>query len=106
MEGPVEAAGAPMEMERYLIGSQRYRHGKVYTFECPTCGKRFTYDEPGEPLCSGPSETTDDHLPEVMLLRQVVTLDKREVTPSHEAAEARAQGALFVPSADDKENKE
>ena len=38
----------------------------VYLFRCPLCRKDFRYDDPYEPLCTGPSETRDEHAPEVM----------------------------------------
>lgn len=37
----------------------------VYVFTCPLCAREFRYDDPYEPMCTGPS-WTDDHAPEVM----------------------------------------
>jgi hypothetical protein len=39
----------------------------AHTFLCPTCGKRFRYGDPLEPLCTGPSESRDEHEPTAML---------------------------------------
>lgn len=33
----------------------------IYVFACPTCGKRFAHDHEVAPLCTGPSETRDEH---------------------------------------------
>lgn len=48
---------------------------KVYVYRCPLCGNEFRYDDPYEPLCSGP-RWTDDHAPEVMRLFRI---DNRQV---------------------------
>lgn len=85
------------EQERYLLGHTPYIHGKVYTFGCPVCGHEFTYDEPGEPMCTGPNETLDEHSPELMHLVRVRTIDKRDVIVAPDAGAARADGPLFVP---------
>lgn len=63
-----------------------------YTFRCPICEKRFTYDQPGEPCCTGPSEMRDDHPMETMRL---VSIAKTEVAPDY--AEQRAGGVLILP---------
>lgn len=34
---------------------------RIFVFRCPICGKRFDNDSAIEPLCSGPSESRDDH---------------------------------------------
>jgi hypothetical protein len=86
-----------LEMERYLVGRQAFPHGKVWTFKCPTCSKLFEYDEPGEPLCTGPNETTDDHDTTAMLLLSVRTVEGREKFAPPEVAQRRSTGALFVP---------
>lgn len=88
------------EMERVIAGEE-YVSGKVYTFRCPECGKEFTYDQPGEPTCTGPSETRDDHPHEKMLLKSVVNLDKVEKRPDDATAHARAEGSLWVPPSRD-----
>lgn len=66
--------------------------GAVYTFRCPVCGKDFRSDEPGEPCCTGPSETRDDHEMTVMRLHSV---GYREIAPAY--AEQRAGGVLLTP---------
>lgn len=63
-----------------------------YLFRCPTCAKLFEHDEPGEPLCSGPSETRDEHPLEVMVL---VGLERRAVGPQY--GQRRAAGQLLMP---------
>lgn len=37
-----------------------------FSFVCPVCSKRFTYDGSGPPLCTGPNEGLDEHEPELM----------------------------------------
>lgn len=86
-----------MEMERYLIGKQVFPHGKVWNFKCPSCGKAFRHDQPGEPLCTGPSETRDEHEPEAMLLESVLPVGRNEKIAPPDVADARANGALYVP---------
>lgn len=39
----------------------------AWTFVCPVCAKRFRWDDPVEPLCTGPSESRDEHEPTVMV---------------------------------------
>lgn len=85
------------EMERVLQGTQEFVTGKVYTFECPKCHKRFRTDNPGEPVCTGPSETRDDHPHEKMLLHSLVNADKVEKRPDDVTARARADSPLWVP---------
>jgi len=48
----------------------------VYLFLCPTCGKTFRYDDDYGPMCSGPSETRDEHDPVPMRLLKT---DERQV---------------------------
>jgi hypothetical protein len=86
-----------LEMERYLIGTQRYPHGKVWNFTCEMCGKKFRYDQPGEPLCTGPSETVDVHPPEAMLLLSVEPVGKNEKMAPPGVAHERVAGALYIP---------
>lgn len=64
----------------------------TYVFRCPVCAKTFRTDEPGEPVCSGPSEMRDDHMHEVMRL---VKLERVEVHPLY--GEQRAVGRLIMP---------
>lgn len=76
----------------------------IYVFACPVCRKQFVHDEPGEPCCTGPSETSDDHEMQVMKL---VRVDRREVGPKY--AQARADGQLLIPGGvgcDDKIQRE
>jgi hypothetical protein len=89
-----------MEMERYLIGRQAFPHGKVWTFRCPTCAKVFTYDQPGEPICTGPSESRDEHPQEPMLLESVRPVGKNEKLAPPGLGEIRALGALYIPGQD------
>lgn len=63
-----------------------------YTFICPLCRKRFANDEPGEPLCTGPSESRDEHEMTVMLLERI---ERTDVSP--EVALRRASGRLLLP---------
>jgi hypothetical protein len=65
---------------------------KVYTFACPVCRKLFRSDESGEPCCTGPSESRDEHPMEVMHLHSI---QEAEVNPT--LAERRAQGPLILP---------
>lgn len=39
----------------------------VFVYSCPLCGNQFRYDDPYEPMCTGP-DWTDSHSPEVMRL--------------------------------------
>jgi hypothetical protein len=39
----------------------------AFSFVCTVCAKRFRWDDPVEPLCTGPSESRDDHEPTVMV---------------------------------------
>lgn len=66
--------------------------GDAFTHECPVCFKRFRYGHAHEPLCTGPSESSDDHEPTVMRL---VRVDKNEVNPV--LAERLALGPLILP---------
>lgn len=85
-----------LEMERILRGLQKWRPGKAYTFKCTMCDNRFTHDQPGEPLCTGPGEL-DLHPPEPMRLEKVRTQNRVErITPPN-VAEERARGPLWVP---------
>lgn len=72
----------------------------TYTFICPLCKKTFKSDEPGEPCCSGPSETRSDHPLEIMRLLRI---DRRDVNPVR--AEQRAAGKLWMPWDDEQELK-
>lgn len=85
-----------LEMERVLNGEE-YTPGKVYTFRCPECSKTFRYDQPGEPLCTGPNESLDEHAPETMRLVSVWTLAKVDKNIDPALAEERANGPLWVP---------
>jgi hypothetical protein len=67
---------------------------RLYTFRCPECLNEFTYDEPGEPMCTGPGEV-DQHEPKVMRRIRVKDKDKvKEVSAAE--GEARAKGALLT----------
>jgi len=63
----------------------------VYTFRCPVCAKFFRSEEPGEPCCTGPSETLDEHELAVMHL---YSIERRAIAP--DKAAARASGPLIV----------
>lgn len=66
--------------------------GDAFTHECPVCRKRFRYGHIYEPLCTGPSETRDDHEPTVMRL---IRIDRREIDPK--VAERRARAPMILP---------
>lgn len=87
-----------LEMERYALGLARPPADKDWTFVCPVCGKRFTYDQPGEPMCTGPSETRDEHCPEVMDLVSVRTRSTGIVGIAPDIAAIRKEGTLYIPS--------
>jgi hypothetical protein len=71
---------------------------RLYTYRCNLCGKEFTYDQPAEPMCTGPSENSSDHPPEVMWRVLVKDRNKtKEVGP--EEAMKRAEGTLLTPEA-------
>ncbi len=40
----------------------------VFVFRCPLCAHTFRYDDPYEPMCTGPNMALDEHAPEVMRL--------------------------------------
>ena len=63
----------------------------VYVFCCPLCEKVFEHDEPGEPCCTGPSESRDEH---EMTLMHLVRIAHKEVGPKY--AQARAEGQLLI----------
>jgi len=68
----------------------------VYVFGCPICHKEYRSDEPGEPCCTGPSETRDEHVLEVMhLLRVESTRYEGNINPVK--AGERAAGKLIMP---------
>ena len=50
-------------------------------------------DEPGEPCCTGPSESSDDHELRVMHL---VKMEHVDVAPKY--GSERAQGRLIMPN--------
>lgn len=65
---------------------------KTYTFRCPECGKHFRTDMgSGEPCCTGPSETRDEHELTIMHLHRV---GSREINPI--IGEMRAAGPLII----------
>lgn len=39
----------------------------VYLFVCPVCRKVFRHDDRYEPMCTGPSESRNEHEPTVMV---------------------------------------
>lgn len=65
----------------------------TYVFRCPICAKFFRMDEPGEPCCDGPSESSHDHPLEVMHL---YSIEGQEVDPAY--ALHRSSGRLLVPT--------
>ena len=69
---------------------------RLYTFECPECKNKFTYDEPGEPMCDGPGELKAH---EAKVMRRIRVVDKNLGTKevSEAEAELRAQGTLLTP---------
>jgi hypothetical protein len=64
---------------------------KRYTFRCPVCAKHFAYDRIGEPCCTGPSESSDDHEMTVMRLVKVDQINIPEVVGA-----ALANGPLIL----------
>lgn len=88
-----------LEMEAYLIGKAPFPHGKAWLFKCDVCGKTYEYGEPGEPLCSGPSESRDDHEQAPMKLVSVRSARDDNVVKYAPpgVAEARLDGPLYVP---------
>lgn len=52
---------------RFLPGKSLVKRG-VFVYQCPTCRKQFRYDDPYEPICTGPSENRDEHPPQIMQL--------------------------------------
>lgn len=52
---------------RFVPGENLIAKG-VFLYRCPTCKKEFRYDDPYEPICTGPSENSDDHAPQIMTL--------------------------------------
>ena len=85
-----------LEMERYILSPASFPHGKEWTFVCPECHKKLRLDQPGEPLCTGPSESRDDHPHETMLLLSVRDVDNIERHLPPGAAERRQAGPLYV----------
>jgi hypothetical protein len=71
-------AGNFVNYTRVLPGQQLITRG-VYVYECPLCRNRFRFDDPYEPICTGPSANRDDHAPEVM--RPVRLDQKKAVLP-------------------------
>lgn len=74
---------------------------RLYTFQCPMCQKLFRQWEPGEPMCTGPSETRDDHDMQIMVLKSVERLGGFrtgvDLPVSPILAQARADGPLIIP---------
>lgn len=46
--------------------AETLRQDGVNVYRCPVCHKEFRHDDEYEPMCTGPSETTDDHPMTVM----------------------------------------
>lgn len=63
----------------------------IYVFGCPVCRKTFRNDQPGEPMCTGPSEMRHDHEP---VLMRLISEGKTEIHPM--LAERRANGPLII----------
>ena len=74
----------------------------VSTFICPVCEKKVRQTEPGEPCCTGPSETRHDHEITVMWLHKIDIPKQSELgflAPSA-YAEARAEAPLIFLDTD------
>lgn len=70
---------------------------RQYTYRCNNCLNEFTYDEPGEPMCTGPGQL-DSHPPVVMWRIRVKDRDRtKEVAP--EEGKRRSQGTLLTAEA-------
>ena len=78
-------------MER-AVGPQRI-DGDAFTYVCPVCRKRFRYGMNFEPLCTGPSESLDEHAPMVM---RMVKADRREIAPR--LANVLANAPMILPA--------
>lgn len=63
-----------------------------YTYNCPVCNKKFTYDSNLEPCCTGPSESRDEHEITVMILHKIETTEINPVV-----AKLRSEGPLLLP---------
>lgn len=48
----------------------------VYVYRCPLCSRLFRYDDPYEPMCTGPN-WMDEHAPEIM--RLIAVAPRREM---------------------------
>ena len=64
---------------------------RVYIFRCPLCAKTYRSEEPGEPCCTGPSESRDDH---ELTLMHLLRVDAIEIHPARAAV--RAAGPLIL----------
>jgi len=71
---------------------------RTYTYRCNTCRNEFTYDEPAEPLCTGPGDT-DTHPPEVMWRIRVTDPDMPDKLVGPGEGKSRAEGTLLTPEA-------
>lgn len=86
------ALGGVHALER-VVGPQPEIMGDAFTHVCPVCKKKFRYGHSFEPVCTGPSESRDDHPPTVMRLLRV---DKKEINPV--IARLRARAPLILPA--------
>jgi len=77
----------PVAYTRVVPGTQLVTRG-VFVYECPLCKNRFRFDDPYEPICTGPSATRDDHAPEVMKL--VATDARKIVSPGRSSPPSSA----------------
>lgn len=80
-----------LEIERAYQHTQVI-NGDSFTHQCPVCSKKFRYGHSFEPVCTGPSENSDDHEPTVMRL---IKIDKRDVNPVK--AEAKRHAPMILP---------
>lgn len=82
-------------MPQVLTVSHPFRDistAKIYTFTCPECHKFFRTLDPGEPMCTGPSESRDDHEMILMRLHKI-----EDVEVPLQFAENRANNPLIMP---------
>lgn len=70
MADTLPAPKFPIPPTLYAPG-EHLRLKDVYVYRCPLCCQTFRYDDPYEPLCTGPNPTLDEHAPEVMRLWRI-----------------------------------
>lgn len=93
---------------------------RIYTYECRICQNKYSYPQPGEPMCTGPG--LDDHEPFIMVRVHVKDRDRDEFVDPQKQQElldgplllpyylvthgAKVKGKLWTPQSDDPNWKE